>query len=111
MKSAIFSLVLLATLVWAHAILVDSDPSPHGVVHGPNAAFRLKFNSRVDASHSRLSVENAHISRAVKIDSQPSPETLVGHVSGLIPGDAVLRWQVLAVDGHITRGELPFNIQ
>jgi methionine-rich copper-binding protein CopC len=26
------------------------------------------------------------------------------------PGAYVLRWQVLAVDGHITRGDVPFTV-
>jgi methionine-rich copper-binding protein CopC len=28
----------------------------------------------------------------------------------LAPGDYRLRWQVLAYDGHITRGEIPFTV-
>ena len=28
----------------------------------------------------------------------------------LQPGDYVARWQVLAVDGHITRGDVPFTV-
>jgi methionine-rich copper-binding protein CopC len=28
----------------------------------------------------------------------------------LLPGEYRLRWQVLASDGHITRGEIPFAV-
>jgi len=28
----------------------------------------------------------------------------------LAPGAHVLRWQVLAIDGHITRGDVPFTV-
>jgi copper resistance protein C len=28
----------------------------------------------------------------------------------LTAGDYVARWQVLAVDGHITRGDVPFTV-
>jgi methionine-rich copper-binding protein CopC len=28
----------------------------------------------------------------------------------LTPGTYVLRWQVLAIDGHITRGDVPFTV-
>jgi hypothetical protein len=28
----------------------------------------------------------------------------------LTPGVYVLRWQVLAIDGHITRGDVPFTV-
>ena len=90
---------------------MDSNPAPHGVVHGPGVVLRLKFNSRVDGSHSRLYLENARVLRPIKIAPQPSPDTLVSNVTGLVPGEAVLRWQVLAVDGHITRGELKFEVQ
>jgi methionine-rich copper-binding protein CopC len=111
MRLTVLGLIVTAASLWAHAILMDSNPAPHGVVHGPDVGLRLKFNSRVDASHSRLYLENAGVSRPVRIAPQPSPDTLVGHVTGIIPGQAVLRWQVLAVDGHITRGELPFDVQ
>jgi len=35
---------------------------------------------------------------------------LVGEADALAPGDYVLHWQVLAVDGHITRGDIPFSV-
>src|SRR5262252_8721362 len=103
-------LVAPAIFLWAHAILLDSNPAPHGVVQGPDAVVTLRFNSRIDGAHSRLLVENGRVSRAVSIDPQSSPDILVGHITGLIAGEGVLRWQVLAVDGHITSGELPFNV-
>jgi methionine-rich copper-binding protein CopC len=28
----------------------------------------------------------------------------------LAPGNYTIRWQVLAVDGHITRGDVPFTV-
>jgi methionine-rich copper-binding protein CopC len=38
------------------------------------------------------------------------PDTLVAKIDGLAPGSYRIRWQVLAVDGHITRGDIPFAI-
>jgi len=37
------------------------------------------------------------------------PDILAAHLD-LTPGSYVLRWQVLAVDGHITRGDVPFTV-
>jgi methionine-rich copper-binding protein CopC len=111
MKLLLAFLGVPAMFLWAHAILVDSNPAPHGVVYGPDAIVTLRFNSRIDGARSRLLVESGRVSHAVKIDPQTSPDILVGHITGLIAGEGVLRWQVLAVDGHITRGELPFNVQ
>lgn len=110
MRVIALCLVLVASL-WAHAILKESTPAARGIVQGPHTEFRLKFNSRIDGSRCRLSVENAGGTRAVKIAVQPSPDTLVGEANGLQPGPAVLRWQVFAVDGHLTRGELPFEVR
>jgi methionine-rich copper-binding protein CopC len=43
--------------------------------------------------------------------SQPSADTVISMVTDVTGGSYVLRWQVLAEDGHITRGELPFQVQ
>ncbi len=111
MRLTVLGLFLTAASLWAHAILIESNPAPRGVVKGPDFVLRLKFNSRIDGSHSRLYLKNAGVSRQIEMDAQPSPDTLAARVTGLAPGAAVLQWQVLAVDGHITRGELPFEIR
>ena len=110
MRLVALSLVVFTSL-WAHAILKESTPAPHGVVHGPDTEVRLKFNSRIDGARCRLSVENGGATHPVRISAQPSPDTLVGEIKGLQPGGAVLRWQVFALDGHLTRGELPFEVR
>jgi copper resistance protein C len=110
----ILSLTLTAMFVnlpvWAHAILVDSTPPPRGVVQGPKVTIRLRFNSRIDGAHSRLYVNTPSGARQIKTDSQTAPDTLSGIATDLKPGEYQLRWQVLAVDGHITRGEVPFTV-
>jgi hypothetical protein len=71
----------------------------------------LTFNVRVDAARSRLQLLMPDSSTielpAVK---PPSPDTMVSKLSGLKPGAYVIRWQVLAPDGHISRGEIPFTV-
>ena len=101
--------LLMPWLLEAHAILVRSTPSPNQVVNGKAVSIDLRFNSRVDGKRSRLSlVDPAGTVRELSID-QPSQDALVSHASDLAPGRYLLRWQVLAADGHITRGELPFQ--
>ena len=95
----------------AHAILTESSPPPNGIVFGPDVAIRLKFNSRIDGAHSRVFVERAGIVQEIKIAPQPSPDTLLGQAKDLRPGEYRLRWQALATDGHITRGEFPFTVR
>jgi len=38
------------------------------------------------------------------------PPDLLTTTAALSPGGYVVRWQVLAVDGHITRGDVPFTV-
>ncbi len=72
---------------------------------------RLRYNSRIDLTRSRLTlVRPDHSRNIVPILPDAAPDTIRGHLD-LVPGDYVVRWQVLAVDGHITRGEIPFVVK
>jgi len=96
----------------AHAILLGATPAANQVVTGRNIPVELHFNSRIDGKRSRLALmgPDGH-ERALPIDGQPSPDTLTAKTGSLPPGSYVILWQVLAEDGHITRGELPFRAQ
>jgi methionine-rich copper-binding protein CopC len=95
----------------AHAIIVSSVPAVDAIVAGPNLAVALRFNSRIDQERSRLTLTGPD-GKSVTLDlsAAATPELLTATASGLQPGAYKLRWQVLAVDGHITRGEIPFRV-
>ncbi len=95
----------------AHAIIVESVPAVDAVIAGPNVAVALRFNSRIDQERSRLTLTGPDgKSVALALSTAAAPELLTATASGLQPGAYKLRWQVLAVDGHITRGDIPFRI-
>jgi copper resistance protein C len=109
---AVLLIATFATLpVWGHAILVESTPAAGSIVQGPSVAIRLRFNSRIDGAHSRLYINTAAGMRQIEVDSQGAPDILSAKANDLKPGKYQLRWQVLAVDGHITRGEIPFTVR
>ena len=94
----------------AHAILVDSKPAAHAAVPPGPEAIWLRFNSRIDRERSRLVLvgpDSSEARLAIGADGPPDVMTAAGD---LRPGDYTVRWQVLAVDGHITRGEVPFTV-
>ena len=92
-------------------MLLESNPSLKGTVPGPDVAIKLRFNVRIDAARSRLTLVHADGSTQVlEISKQTLPDALLAEAKGLLPGDYRLRWQVLASDGHITRGEIPFSV-
>ena len=97
--------------VAAHAILVEATPAANSTVSGSHLAVKLRFNSRIDGSRSKLTLVHPDgTTEPLKIGEQPSPDTLTSDASGLKPGANRIRWQVLATDGHITRGEIPFTV-
>jgi len=103
--------LLVPAISEAHAILLESTPAANSTVHGPELAIRLRFNSRIDAGRSQISlVRPDGASATLKLQEQSSPDTLSCVAGGLQPGAHRIRWQVLAADGHITRGEIPFTV-
>jgi methionine-rich copper-binding protein CopC len=99
-------------LALAHAVLVNSQPAVNSSVSGPDIAVLLKYNSRVDMEHSTLTLlEPDGKVEKVAIKSEPEPGLLSAKLTGLVKGAYVLRWQVLATDGHITRGKVPFKVE
>jgi hypothetical protein len=97
---------------FAHAIILEAIPAPNATVSGPDVQIILKFNSRIDGTRSRLTlVQPDKTTHSVDIEKQDSPDKLKARVAGLATGVYVLRWQVLAADGHISRGEIPFKIK
>ena len=111
-KTVALALALLAVAIpaSAHAILKESVPAAHAVVSGGNVAVRLKFNSRIDAAHSRLTLAGVSGNQNLEIDKKADPDLLMGQAKDVKAGEYRLQWQVLAVDGHITRGEVPFTV-
>jgi copper resistance protein C len=95
----------------AHAVLLESSPALKGSVSGPDVPLKLRFNVRIDSARSRLTlVRPDGSSQALEVNKQAPPDTLLANATGLMPGEYRLRWQVLAADGHITRGEIPFTV-
>ncbi len=99
------------TLAEAHAILVDSSPAIDATVAAGPIALRLRYNSRIDRARSRLTLIRADRSTSIiPIADDGSDDVLLATVS-LAPGRYTIRWQVLAVDGHITRGDVPLTVK
>ena len=96
----------------AHAVLLKSTPPANAVVTEPATLVSLTFNTRIDGQRSRLTLVGPDGSeQPAELGAQQSPDTLTTRVAALKSGVYRLRWQVLAVDGHITRGEISFRVR
>ncbi|HVY17485.1 MAG TPA: copper resistance CopC family protein [Rhodopila sp.] len=108
---AVLAAVSVPSFAWAHAILEASTPPAGGSVPAGPLDVRLRYNSRIDKARSRVTlVRPDHAQAPVAIAPGGAPDIMTTHLD-LTPGDYVLRWQVLAVDGHITRGDVPFTVK
>jgi copper resistance protein C len=110
---AILTLIFLgAQQGSAHAVLLDASPAANGIVAGPDVSIQLRFNARIDGTRSQLRVmfpdQSVH---PLRLQRQASPASIESQATGLSHGAYRLQWQVLAADGHITRGEVPFQVQ
>jgi methionine-rich copper-binding protein CopC len=95
----------------AHAVIVESSPAAGAEIPSGDADIMLRYNSRIDHLRSRLTlVSQDGVSRPLPILPDSAPDVIAAKASGLTPGQYRLRWQVLAVDGHLTRGDIPFRV-
>jgi len=95
----------------AHAVLLESNPALKSAVSGPDVPIKLRFNVRIDTLRSRLTLIRPDGSaQPLELSKQTPADTLSAEATGLAAGAYRLRWQVLASDGHITRGEIPFTV-
>lgn len=105
-------LVAGAGVLEGHAILKESSPAANATVVGPDVAITLKYNVRVDSARSKIQLSRPDESvTELPLAKQVSPDTLSSKATGLTPGAYKLQWQVLAPDGHITRGVVPFSVK
>jgi methionine-rich copper-binding protein CopC len=104
-------LCLAPSLAWAHAIILESTPGINDVITGPVLEIKLRFNVRIDGARSRLTlILPDGTSRPVDLPQQVSPDSISATVPQIVPGRYHLHWQVLAGDGHITQGDIPFSV-
>jgi copper resistance protein C len=115
-RRLLLSLLLVAgatQICLAHAILMESTPKINSTVQGPDLDITLRFNVRIDGSRSRilLVAEDGTSTTPLTLAKQSKPDILQMHASGLKPGAYKLQWNVLAADGHMSKGDVPFTVK
>jgi methionine-rich copper-binding protein CopC len=98
----------------AHAIVLESSPAPGAVLAQGPTQITLRFNSKLERRFTRVTLATGRrppAPLAVPAGDPAATERLVIPIRPLAPGDYVLRYRVLAVDGHITEGALRFTVE
>ena len=104
------AMLFFPSLAHAHAILVDSAPPLEATIPPGVTRLLLRFNSRIDHARSRLILRQNQSDTALPLDPAAGPDLMTATAT-VAPGAYTLRWQVLALDGHVTRGDVPFTVR
>lgn len=108
---ALLGILLAPAAATAHAILEQSQPSAGGTVPAGKVTLSFTYNSRVDRARSRLTLTRPDNTQTVlRISQTGAPNVISTSTELTAPGPYSVRWQVLAIDGHITRGDMPFTV-
>lgn len=109
--AALLGLTWAPNCASAHAILMKSEPVSGASVPVGKVDMSFQYNSRIDRARSRLTLTKPDRTQSVlKITPSGPPDLLQTSTELATPGAYVVRWQVLAIDGHITRGDVPFTV-
>ena len=109
--AAFITAFVIPLQVLAHAVLLAAVPSANEAIDGPDIDVQLHFNCRIDSGRSRLALCLPDRTVRPLTVLEADRGVLRSRATGLAAGDYLLRWQVLAADGHITRGEVPFSVK
>ena len=103
------SLLTVSGVASAHAILKQSTPPDRGALVAGERTITLRYNSRIDHDRSRLVLEGTNARIVLPLEKDSPADALVAKLD-LSPGNYVVHWQVLATDGHLTRGDIRFTV-
>jgi len=111
---ALAFLLAVPSLASSHAIVLESSPAADAVLASAPPQVTLRFNSKIEKRFTRITLAAgdrppAELALPERAD-HGSPDRLVIPLRPLAPGVYVLRYRVLAVDGHITEGALRFTV-
>ncbi|HSS47283.1 MAG TPA: copper resistance CopC family protein [Burkholderiales bacterium] len=101
-------------LCWAHAIVIESNPREGAVLKRAPDRIQLRFNVKIEKALTRVTLikgDKQAISLPQADFNRGAPERLEVPLPRLEPGNYMLRYSVLAADGHATQGVLRFSIE
>ena len=102
------------TLCWAHAIVIESNPREGAVLKQSPGRIQLRFNVKIEKALTRVTLtkDNKQAIVLPQTDfNQGAPDRVEVPLPPLEPGNYIMRYSVLAADGHATQGVLRFSIE
>jgi len=111
---AVWVMLLSVSPASSHAIVLESSLVADAVLDRAPQQVTLRFNSKLEKRFTRITLaagDRPPAPVALPDDGAASPpDRVIIPLAPLAPGLYVLRYRVLAVDGHITEGALRFTV-
>lgn len=105
------ALLMIAESVAGHAIVVKSSLKEHPVTPNTPTTVTLIFSEKIQLPFTKVLLVSPHgDKRSLKLASGKHPAEVEVEVPALLAGRYVLRYNVLAIDGHFTEGVLRFQV-
>ena len=107
------SIIFLPTAAHAHAQLEKSEPAADSIVTSPPTKVTLYFNRPMETSFSKVSVYDTNNKQVDKGNSKVIGENNVifVEVPSLSSGAYLVRYSIVAKDGHKMKGEFNFSVK
>ena len=102
-----------ATGALAHALLDHAAPAVGSTVREPPAEVRLWFTQEIEPAFSKVQVFDKNGAEVDRKDNQvdhADAMLLKVSLSPLAPGVYRVRWRILSVDEHVTKGDFTFDV-
>lgn len=100
--------------VFAHAIMVKSQPVKDAVISESPKQVDVWFNDKVGSEHKALAVID---SKGNRMDNQDVTQELMdashlyATLQPLVPGTYTVRYRVVSADTHIVTGKFQFSVK
>jgi methionine-rich copper-binding protein CopC len=101
-------------LAWAHAFPDHSEPRVGSTVQGSPAFVRIWFDGALESAFTTIVVKDStdlNIDRGNGRVNPSDPTLLEVELPVLPPGTYRVFWDVLARDGHRTKGDYTFTVK
>ena len=104
-------LVLFPSSLWAHAVLIESVPSPSSALKEAPQTIMLRFNATMEKMITQVELINGKKEK-IRLENvdEAEDDRIVARVPPLAPGVYTLLYKVLAKDGHVTEGSFRFTV-
>ena len=102
---------LFSATAESHTRLISSEPARDQVLSHSPTHLTLTFSAPIESEFSRveLAKENTQSSKVLKV--KVDGKLMRGDLPTLLPGTYIVRWRVLARDGHAQRGQFRFELR